>query len=127
MTSIDQIISVGSSWSEIKTLIEHSLGFDRGSLHILAGVCVQLLVAALFRTTLGSPWPWIAVLVLAFANEWHDIAIQPWPSPAMQLGEGIKDLALTMLLPTLLLLTSRYAPGLLVKEISSIDDDDEAI
>lgn len=103
-------------WSAIKasveTFTEHSLGFSHDALHVLVGVCLQLLVAALLRRSIRSPVPWAIVLALECLNEWHDLRVEHWPSPAMQWGESMKDVLLTMALPTLLLLTSRYAPGL---------------
>ena len=100
-------------WSEAKNLIEHSFGLSRDGMHIIAGPCVQLIVAASLRTSLRHKWPWVVVLIFATANEWHDLQVERWPSFGTQLGEGLKDVLLTILLPTILLWVSRCYPSLL--------------
>ena len=45
-------------------------------------------------------------------NESVDLWAELWPSRAMQLGEGAKDIVLTMLLPTVLMLALRWSPRL---------------
>jgi hypothetical protein len=102
-------------WSEAKQFAEHAFGVSPDGLHVVLGPCLQLFCAALFRTSLRSIWPWLIVLVLATLNEWHDLAVETWPSQAMQLGEGAKDIVITMVLPTILLLTARFAPGVLTR------------
>ena len=108
---------VNRLWSVIKasveTFTEHSLGFSHDALHVLVGACLQLLVAAILRTSIRSLAPWAIVLLLELLNEWHDLYAETWPTPEMQYGESAKDVLLTMALPTVLLLTARYAPGLL--------------
>jgi hypothetical protein len=105
--------SVGGFWFEAKIFVEHSVGFSHDALHVLVGPCIQLLAAALLRRSLRNPWPWLVVLVLELANEANDLLIDHWPHPGEQWGESMKDLILTMTLPTLLLIIARYAPGLL--------------
>ena len=108
------IEGIGLDWFEAKTFIERSLSFADDALHIWAGVAIQLAVCLIMRRSVASVWPWLAVLVLELANEAVDLWIERWPDLAQQLGEGAKDVALTMALPTLLLLVSRRAPQLLV-------------
>jgi hypothetical protein len=102
-----------TDWYQIKLLIEHATGVSMDALHILAGVLAQLMFAALFRSSLHSWRPWLFVLALILLNETSDLWVERWPEPAMQYGEGLKDLLLTMLLPTLLTLLARHAPTLL--------------
>ncbi|HZF44923.1 MAG TPA: hypothetical protein VEZ26_01200 [Sphingomonadaceae bacterium] len=104
--------AVEAWWGDSKTLVEHSVGFSHDALHVLAGPCIQLLTAAILRTSIRSPWPWFVVLLLELANEWHDLRAEHWPDPQMQWGEGVKDVILTMALPTLLLALGRFAPSL---------------
>jgi len=85
------------------------------SLHVLAGVLLQLGAAAILRTDVADRRPWLLVLVLELANEANDLLVEQWPNPGMQWGEGAKDVLLTMLLPTLILLVARYRPRLLVR------------
>lgn len=97
-----------SSWYQVKLLLEHATGISMDALHVLAGVLAQLLFAALFRSSFRNWRPWIFVFALVLLNEASDLWVERWPKPAMQLGEGLKDIALTMLLPTLLMLSTRY-------------------
>jgi hypothetical protein len=107
-------VSHGSvGWFELKKMAEHAIGWPPDTLHVIAGVLLQLLFAALLRRGLRDPRPWALVLVLELANEAHDLWFERWPSLTMQVGEGLRDLAGTMLLPTLLLLLARRRPGLL--------------
>jgi hypothetical protein len=85
------------------------------SLHVLAGLMVQLATAAMLRTTVADRRPWLLVLGLELANEASDLVVEQWPDPGMQLGEGAKDMLLTMLLPSLMLLIARRRPGLLAR------------
>jgi hypothetical protein len=68
----------------------------------MGGVILQLIVAALLRSSLAGKWPWLIVLGLELANEAYDLWLERWPSLPMQLGEGARDLIGTMLLPTFL-------------------------
>lgn len=82
------------------------------SLHVVAGVVLQLLAAAFLRRPVSHRAPWLCVLALELLNEISDLWVETWPLPAMQWGEGVKDILLTMTLPTLLLLLARHRPGL---------------
>lgn len=82
------------------------------ALHVIAGVAVQLLVAAVLRMSVGSWRPWLAVLGLELLNEAADLLVERWPHPGMQVGEAANDLVLTMALPTALMLAGRYRPSL---------------
>ena len=101
---------IAIEWFQLKTLVEHAISFSDNALHIFAGVLVQIAVAALLRRSLASWWPWVAALALELGNEWVDLAIERWPVPAEQYGEGIRDIILTMAMPTLLLLIARVRP-----------------
>ena len=100
-------------WNDAKTFVEHMIGFSHDALHVLVGVCLQLILAALFRMSARSIGPWLMVFALELANEWSDLYIEVWPQHAMQWGESAKDVLLTMALPTLLLIVARYRPKLL--------------
>jgi len=104
------------NWYETKEWVEHALGLHMDALHIHAGVLGQLLAAAVLRRPLRSPIPWLAVLAALVANEIYDLTFEAWPGEQRQwqYAEGIKDAWNTMLLPTVLLLAARFAPGLLV-------------
>ena len=99
-------------WYQVKLFATHVSGFSMDALHILAGALLLIIAALIGRTTLASPRPWLIVLALELANEANDLIVERWPEPAMQYGEGVKDVILTMLVPTLLLLLVRSCPGL---------------
>lgn len=112
MTALELLAASIVSWGDLKDFLERVSGISRDTLHVIAGPCAQLLFAALLRTSLKSFKPWFVVLAFALANEWYDLQVETWPSFAMQIGEGSKDVVLTMALPTVLLLTARFAPSL---------------
>ena len=78
--------------------------------HVIGGILIQLLAALLLRKTLSSFVPWSLLLVLELINEAHDLWFEVWPNTLEQYGEGMKDIFLTMLLPTILVVTARKAP-----------------
>lgn len=106
---------LGLDWFNAKTFFEHSLAFSHDALHSFVGVIVQLLVAAMLRCSVARWKPWLVVLMLELANEASDLYGEVWPTRSQQWGESAKDLLLTMFLPTLLLVVSRYVPRLLVR------------
>ena len=103
---------LGQWWYATKTVAEHALGFSNDALHVLAGVVLQLALARLMTVSIGQIAPWLVVLTLELLNEWSDLSFEAWPDPAMQWGESVKDMLLTMALPSLLLIVSRRWPDL---------------
>jgi hypothetical protein len=69
-------------------------------------------IAAVSRRPLSDWRPWLAVLVLLVLNECVDLWVERWPDLAMQYGESAKDLLLTMILPTLVMILVRSTPRL---------------
>lgn len=98
-----------------KMFIERAIAFHNDALHVMAGVILALIAAAVLRRSLAHWLPWLCVLLLELANEANDYFIEPWPNEvALQFGEIAKDVALTMALPSLLLVVARLWPHLLV-------------
>jgi hypothetical protein len=115
------------NWWDMKFWVEESTGLDMDALHVYAGVLAQLILARMFRQSVASVWPWLLVLAAAMVNEWWDLTFEIWPTRDEQWGESIRDTWNTMLLPTLLLILSRFAPGLLVRsEARSRSGEDNA-
>jgi hypothetical protein len=102
------------TWYQVKLLIEHATGISMDALHVLLGAALFLIIAKLLRQSAASLRPWLATLILELGNEAYDLTVERWPDPGSQLGEGFKDILLTMALPTLLLLVARSHPTLLV-------------
>jgi hypothetical protein len=101
-------------WYGIKLLIVEQSALSRDVLHIFVGFGGQILVAALLRRTLASPLPWLAVLIGEAANEYYDLHREVWTDRAIWPG-SLRDLILTMSIPTVLLLLTRFAPGLFAR------------
>ena len=102
-------------WYQLKLFAEHSTGVSMDALHVIAGVALQLLVAALLKSSVARPWPLLAVLALEVVNEANDFRVEIWPDPGMQFGEAVKDIVLTMLIPTLIFVIARRRPRLLAQ------------
>lgn len=100
-------------WYQVKLFIEHASGISMDALHILVGFGIFLLSAQLLKRTVASTLPWLATLLLELGNEAYDLTVELWPDAGSQLGEGAKDIMLTMALPTLLMLVARWRPALL--------------
>jgi hypothetical protein len=101
-------------WHYTKVWLEQASGLNMDALHVHAGIALQILFALILRRPLSSPWPWLGVAAAEAANEYYDLAYEVWPDRAIQVAEGVRDLWNTLLIPTLLLLLSRYAPRLVV-------------
>ena len=116
------------NWYQLKSAIAAATGVSHDALHIFTEIALQILVAVVLRVRLSSPWPWLVVLGLEGVNEWFDLGVETWPDQSRQFGETLKDIMLTMAVPTALLILSRWAPGLFapnrddVEEASKPDD-----
>ena len=102
-----------TGWFHAKQFFQHASGFSMDALHVMLGAALHLLIALLFKSSVGRPFPLLAVLVLELINEASDFSVDVWPLPAMQFGELAKDVLLTMFVPTLLFLVVRLRPQLL--------------
>lgn len=100
-------------WTELKLLTEQFAGVSKDALHVLIGFFAHLVAAGALRRRVSSLLPWGAVLCAAVANEWYDLTYETYWHVPMWPG-SVKDVLLTMLIPTVLLALSRRAPGLLV-------------
>ena len=101
-----------TGWHDAKVFVEHSVSVSHDSLHVIVGVLLLFMIAWVSGRPISSMRPWLWVLALILWNETVDLWVEQWPEPAMQYGEGAKDIGLTMLLPTLLMLAARFRPGL---------------
>ena len=111
-------------WYRLKLSVSHATSLSMDALHLLLGVVAMLLFARLIRRSIADIRPWLAVLVFELLNEWSDLRFEQWPDPAKQYGEGAKDILLTMLVPTALLLIARYRPRLLVDSPAAARTDE---
>jgi hypothetical protein len=101
------------TWFETKMFLEHTISIDPDAMHVIAGAVIFLVCARLFRCSISSWRVWAALLCLNFFNEFVDLWAERWPDPARQYGQGMKDLLLTMTVPTILVFVARFSPKLL--------------
>jgi hypothetical protein len=101
-----------SSWHQGKVFIEYTLRIEHGTLHVMVGLLLWLAFALLLRRPVTSWVPWLLVFAVILWNEIVDLWIEIWPEPGRQYGEGMKDLLLTMFVPTVLMLAARLRPDL---------------
>jgi hypothetical protein len=99
-------------WHQLKEWLSGASGLDMDSLHVHAGVLCQIGLAVLLRRRLSSVLPWLAVAAVVLANEAYDFSYEEWPNRWQQLGESVRDVWNTLLLPSVILLLARYRPGL---------------
>lgn len=101
-----------SSWHQGKVFIEYTFRIEHGTLHVMVGMLLWLAFALLLRRPVTSWVPWLLVFAVILWNEIVDLWIEIWPTPGRQYGEGMKDLLLTMFVPTVLMLAARVRPDL---------------
>ena len=104
-------------WMAIKTAVAGASDISRDALHLLGGVGGHLILVIVLRSWTGALLPFGLVLVAAMLNEYYDLTIEPWTGPerGRQWAESVKDLLLTMAVPLVLLLLSRFAPRRLTR------------
>ena len=112
MEAWDAIAGATTSWHQAKLMVEHALDISHDTLHLFAGVLLWLAAALLLRRPISSWWPWLTLMVLTAINELVDLRTEKWPDAGMQVGEAAKDVALTLFVPSLLMLALRFRPGL---------------
>jgi hypothetical protein len=99
-------------WVEIKSFAAE-LSLTKDALHIYAALAIHVVACLVFRRSLASALPWMAVLTLELVNEGLDLLLEPeeyiheW-----QIKGSVHDVVNTMALPTILLLLVRHAPRL---------------
>jgi hypothetical protein len=106
------IVTIMTSWHQGKLFVEHALTVSHDVLHLLLGLLVWILIALAGRRPLTSWRPWLWLLALILWNEAVDLWVERWPDPGQQYGEGAKDLLLTMVVPTIVMLAARLRPDL---------------
>jgi hypothetical protein len=107
-------------WYHFKLFVEHASGISMDALHILVGYLLLWVAAALMRRPISSFLPWSALLLLEVGNEAYDLYIEVWPSLASQLGEGAKDIMLTMSIPTMTMALARWESNRFVGRVRQL-------
>jgi hypothetical protein len=115
-------------WEQVKSTISIWTQLERDALHIYAAILLQIGSAALLRRNLASPLPWLTVLAFALLNEVLDIT-RDGVFEAWERAASLHDLWNTMLVPTILALVVRFAPGVVTRKAEpekSVPDGDES-
>jgi hypothetical protein len=100
------------NWFHLKVWLAQTSGLHMDALHVHAGILLQVAAALVLRRSLASPLPWLVVLIAVLTNEIYDFNYEVWPDRWEQVMEGFRDSWNTLLLPTLFLLLTRFAPRL---------------
>nr|WP_295890031.1 hypothetical protein [uncultured Devosia sp.] len=95
-------------YNDIKTLLSETLGITKDALHVHIGLAIFLGVALVFRRSLASWIPWLALLAFELANESMDILYWNGSGIGLDLGDSPKDIVNTMFWPTVVLLVARW-------------------
>ncbi|MES2136797.1 MAG: hypothetical protein V4502_07030 [Pseudomonadota bacterium] len=111
------VVAAMTSWHQGKLFIEHSFDFSHDSMHIIVGLLAWLVAAMVLRRPITEWRPWLWAFALIFWNEIVDLVTERWAPQdrGWQYGEGVKDLVLTMIVPTILMFAARYRPDLFRK------------
>lgn len=99
-------------WAWLKESISTGLAIDRDGLYVLAALPLGLLGALILRRPLWSWSAWLFVLTAALANQLASRLAVGLHQPSEIWGSA-RDLALTMAVPTFLVVIARVAPHLL--------------
>ena len=94
-------------WHSTKVLVEQSIPISHDSLHVIVGVLVWILLASASKNWIASHSAWLGLAGIIICNEAVDLSVEHWPDRGHQFVESAKDLILTLLLPTLLLVLAR--------------------
>lgn len=99
-------------WQQFKLVLIGLTGLERDALHIYAATAIQLAAALLLRRRLGDWLPWLVVLGCALLGEAADVGVEIWPDSALQADKAVHDLINTMIMPSILMILSRWRPDL---------------
>ena len=109
---LDAVRGSAASWHEGKLFIEHLVAICHDTLHLIAGVAIWLVIAAISRRSIRSWLPLAGTAIIATLNEAVDLWVELWPSLGHQLGEGARDILATIAVPALLTAAIRLRPSL---------------
>lgn len=90
-------------YSSIKRAMADGLGMSEALLHLHIGLAIFVIAALALRRRMRSPWPLLAVALLALGNELVDrLSHDSW-----RIANSAADLLNTLLWPTVLFLLAR--------------------
>lgn len=83
------------------------------TLHLAVGVAIWLMLAIVLRRPIADWRPLFGTAAIAVLNEAIDLWVEIWPSVGKQLGEGARDILMTIAVPALLFVAIRLRPSLI--------------
>lgn len=95
-------------YNAIKTQLSVILGITKDALHVHIGLAIFLGVALVFRRSLASWLPWLALLAFELVNELMDMLYWNGSGIGFDLGDSPKDIVNTMFWPTVVFLVARW-------------------
>jgi hypothetical protein len=97
------LVKIVEHYETLKQATAASIGVNDWLLHVNGGMLIMVLVATIFRRSLTSLWPLIAVITAEAINEYFDkLAFGSW-----RWGDTRLDIFFTLLWPALLLVFLR--------------------
>ena len=96
------------SFHALKQIVIEATGLARDTLHLHVGMALMLTIALLFRRSLGSLWPWLAVVLFAILGEYLDRSDALAGGGSWNRTESLKDFLNTIFWPTMLLVLARF-------------------
>jgi hypothetical protein len=96
-----------SAFQSAKLALVEQLGLSKDALHIYVGLGIFLVATVVSRKRLGSPLPWLLVLLAAAAGEAWDRHDDLTANGHWQWQGSVHDLWNTLFWPTILLLLGR--------------------
>lgn len=97
------------SFHALKHYVIEASGLSRDTLHLHVGLALMLSVALLFRRSLVSPWPWLAVVLFAALGEFLDRSDTLAGGGSWNRSESLKDFLNTIFWPTMLLVLAKFS------------------
>jgi hypothetical protein len=100
-----------AGWEHWKHGVEALFWYQADSLHVVCGVLLIIFFALVTGKSLASFIPWTLLVLASCVNEGIDI----WFTH--HVAESVKDTVLTILPPSVLLVTARWFPSLYTRDI----------
>ena len=93
--------------NSLKNQLSEFLGITKDALHIHIGLAIFLGVALVFRRSLASWIPWLALLAFELFNELMDVFYLHEGGIGFDLGDSPKDIVNTMFWPSVVFVAAR--------------------
>ncbi|MEO7221687.1 MAG: hypothetical protein ABIY37_04375, partial [Devosia sp.] len=94
-------------YNAIKTELALWLGISKDALHIHLGLVIFAILFLVFLRSPGSLIPWLGVLAFELVNEAMDMFHWHGGAFSFEIGDSFKDIANTMIWPTIVTLGIR--------------------